>query len=225
MFGLGLSVATSLEAQNAPGTGRIDGVATIATQLTKTRQRMRLYNEPGQAGTAQQAQPEPPMTQVVMYLESVRGASGAGQPKPAVMRQHGGVFAPHVLPVLAGSTVDFPNDDPFYHNVFSLSRAREFDLGRFPRGESKRVTFPKPGVVQVFCHIHADMSAYIIVLDNPWFVVPGADGRFSLENVPPGDYRLITWHERIKPMVTPVRVSAGNTTSLQLRIPLPEAAR
>jgi hypothetical protein len=125
--------------------------------------------------------------------------------------------------VLVGATVDFPNEDPLYHNVFSLSRAREFDLGRYPRGESKQVRFPTKGVVQVFCHIHADMSGYILVLANPFFVIPDSQGHFSLDHVPPGDYRLVAWHERIRPLITPIHVERGQTTSVNLRIPLADA--
>jgi hypothetical protein len=87
------------------------------------------------------------------------------------------------------------------------------------------VQFTRAGVVQVFCHLHADMSGFVLVLDNPFFVVPDSAGRFALENVPPGEYRLIAWHERIRPLVTPIRVTGGRTTSLQLRIPLPDTGQ
>lgn len=139
-----------------------------------------------------------------------------------MMRQRGERFVPHVLPVLVGTAVEFPNEDPIYHNVFSLSRAGTFDLGRYPRGQSKTVRFQTPGVVQVFCHIHADMSGFILVLDTPFFTVPDATGRYSLEGIPPGEYRLIAWHERIRPVATAVRVESGGVTPLDLHIPLPE---
>lgn len=207
----------------ARATGRVEGVATISTQLTKTRRRMRIYTEPGQQAAPQPA-PEHPLANVVIYLEP---ASAAPSPPAATatdtMRQRGAAFVPYVLPVMVGTSVEFPNDDPFYHNVFSLSRAREFDLGRYPRGESKRVRFNEAGVVQVFCHIHADMSAYILVLANPHFVVPDAQGRFVLDNVAPGDYRLVAWHERIRPVITPIHIEAGRSTPVQLRIPIPDA--
>ena len=77
-----------------------------------------------------------------------------------------------MLPVVRGTTVAFPNDDPLFHNVFSLSRAKSFDLGRYPRGSARSVTFDRAGIVQVFCHIHSDMSAVALVLDNPYFVRP-----------------------------------------------------
>jgi plastocyanin len=140
------------------------------------------------------------------------------------LRQRDQRFVPHVLPVLAGTTVEFPNDDPIFHNVFSLSRAGTFDLGRYPKGSSRSRRFSSAGIVQVFCHIHADMSGYIVVLDNPFFVVPDAQGHFALDGVPPGDYRLVAWHERIRPIVTVVHVESGRTTALRIRVPLPDTA-
>jgi hypothetical protein len=129
-----------------------------------------------------------------------------------------------VLPVLRGSTVRFPNEDPVFHNVFSLSRVRSFDLGRYPKGASKSVRFERAGIVQVFCHIHTDMSAVVLVLENPFFTVP-ARGHYAIEGVPPGDYRVVAWHERIKPLEYRVHVEAGKTAVLDLNIPLPPEAR
>ena len=93
-------------------------------------------------------------------------------PMHAEVRQRDENFVPRVVAVTVGSEVEFPNDDPIYHNVFSLSRARTFDLGRYARGSSKSVEFESPSLIQVFCHIHADMSGYILVLQNPFFVQP-----------------------------------------------------
>jgi plastocyanin len=212
-----------VQAQQPAAPGRIEGVATISRRLTTARPRVRIYSEPGTPPAAPAAD-ENRFANVVLYLEAdapIAASARSAAPAP-VMRQQGERFEPHVLPVLVGTTVTFPNDDPIYHNVFSLSRARSFDLGRYPRGSSKSVRFTTPGVVQVFCHIHADMSGYILVLENPFFVVPGADGRFALDGVPPGDYRLIAWNERIRPVSTPVHVEAGRTAELRVAIPLPE---
>jgi plastocyanin len=199
-------------------TGRIEGVASISRQLTAARPRVRVYDEPG-SSAAKPAPEEQPFTNVVLYLESVPSAGTRPTPMPA-MRQQGERFLPHVLPVVAGSTVDFPNGDPIYHNVFSLSRARTFDLGRYAQGSSKNRVFPEAGLVQVFCHIHADMSGYILVLANSFFTTPDAKGHFSLEGVPPGEYRLIAWHERIRPNATVIHVAAGQTTRMTVAIPI-----
>jgi hypothetical protein len=198
--------------------GRIEGAATISRRLIAVRQRIRVYDEPG--STAERPrQEEHPFANVVLYLESVPGGQSLPRGVPQ-MRQWGERFMPHVLPVIAGSTVRFPNDDPIYHNVFSLSRARTFDLGRYSRGSSKDVVFQSAGLVQVFCHIHADMSGFILVLDNRYFVQPDEDGRFSLQGVPPGEYRLVAWHERVRPNVTTVRVAAGGVTRVNVAIPI-----
>jgi plastocyanin len=198
--------------------GRIEGTAVLSRRLTAEHRRVRVYAEPGTRPLPPPSAAHP-LANLVIYLEP-GPSGGSGEARPAEMRQHGERFVPHVLPILVGSTVDFPNDDPVYHNVFSLSSARSFDLGRYPRGHSKQVTFPKPGVVQVFCHIHADMSAYILVLRNSFFTVPDTAGRFLLDGVPPGEYRLVAWHERTKPIRRTVRVEAGQATELQLDIPI-----
>jgi hypothetical protein len=138
-----------------------------------------------------------------------------------VIEQRSETFKPHVLPVLRGSTDEFSNDDPVFHNVFSLSSARSFDLGRYPKGSSKSVKFDRAGTVQVFCHIHSDMSAIVLVLDNPFFTIPAAPGQYAIDDVPAGEYRLVAWHERIKPLIQRVRVRAGETTILDLNVPLP----
>jgi plastocyanin len=217
-----------LRAQGAPtrAAGRIEGVASISSRITTPRLRVRVYEEAGSVAAAP-AVDENQFSGVVLYLESddrsvLRGAPSPRTPAPAVLRQRGERFAPHVLPIVTGTTVEFPNDDDLFHNVFSLSRAKVFDLGRYPRGTSKSVTFGTAGVVQVFCHLHADMSGIVLVLDNSFYVVPDAQGRYVIDGVPPGDYRLVAYHERIKPLVTPIRIEAGRATTLNLRIPLPE---
>jgi plastocyanin len=217
-----LAMATALSGTQpaAAQTGRIEGVATISLRLTTVRHRIRVYDEPGTSAPRPRVD-DHPFANVVLYLESVQGGERRPSEAPE-MPQRGERFMPHVLPVLAGSVVQFPNDDPIYHNVFSLSRARTFDLGRYARGTSKGVEFPAPGLVQVFCHIHADMSGYILVLENPFFVQPDAQGRFRLEGIPPGEYRLIAWHERIRPNVTTVRVAAGQATPVNVSIPISE---
>lgn len=136
------------------------------------------------------------------------------------IRQNGLAFEPHVLPVVKGATVEFPNADTVFHNVFSLSRASTFDLGRYPRGESKSVRFDTPGLIKVFCHIHSDMSAVVLVLDNPHFVVPDASGHFRIDGVPPGEYRAVAWHERARRVSQTIRITPGGTAQASFQIPL-----
>jgi len=103
-------------------------------------------------------------------------------------------FVPRVVALQAGSTVDFPNRDPVYHNVFSVSPARRFDLGKYREGQSRSVRFDKPGVVRVFCDIHSDMAAFIVVIGHQLFARADAAGSFALPSVPGGDYTLRVWH-------------------------------
>jgi plastocyanin len=132
----------------------------------------------------------------VVYLETApRGAFEDRGELRALMDQRNETFVPHVLAIMAGTTVDFLNSDRTYHNVFSLSRIRPFDLGRYPTGKSKSVRFDRPGIVRVFCDIHSHMSAFILVFGHRFYDVAQADGRFRIENVPPGTYVLAVWNE------------------------------
>jgi len=126
-----------------------------------------------------------------------------------------------VIAVPVGSTVEFPNDDPIYHNVFSLSSAKNFNLGRYPRGKSQSVTFDKPGVVRVFCDIHSHMSATVIVFAHPWFAIPDEAGRFQLPEVPPGDREITAWHERLGDTTLRVRVDTGRPATADFVLPVP----
>jgi plastocyanin len=218
-----------------PATGRIEGTVEISTVLATRRPQFRIYAEPGTGATP----PPPPkdplaaeLKNVVVYLEGDSTRLPA-PPGAAAAHLHGSIsqkdqrFTPHVLPIMLGGTVDFPNDDNVYHNVFSLSSAaapggRGFDLGRYPNGASKSWTFEKLGTVQVFCHIHSDMSAVVLVLANPFFASPDDNHRFAIDDVPEGDYTIVGWHERIKPITRRIHVSAGQTTSVDFNIPLPQ---
>jgi plastocyanin len=113
------------------------------------------------------------------------------------MDQKNETFVPHVLAIVAGTTVEFPNNDRIYHNVFSLSRARSFDLGRYAAGKSKSVRFDRPGIVRVFCEIHSHMRAFILVFAHRYFAVTDDEGRFGIDNVPPGAYTLVAWNESV----------------------------
>lgn len=107
------------------------------------------------------------------------------------------MFIPHLQVIPAGSTVQFPNEDPFFHNVFSLYNGRRFDLGLYEAGSSKSVTFPRPGISYIFCNIHPEMSAVIVSLDTPIYAVADTSDAFLLKNVPPGDYEMNVWVEGV----------------------------
>jgi len=225
---IALAAAASLTVHSAraqssehSGTGRVTGTVSLGPSVGPRKSPPRLYGSygPGSAGGAAADTNE--LENVVIYIELAAGtdvdAARAAVPRPILQRSE--AFEPHTLPVLRGSTVPFLNDDPFFHNVFSLSRARTFDLGRYPKGTSKNVTFSKPGVVQIFCHIHAGMSAVVLVLDNPFFAVPDNAGHFEIGDVPPGNHRIVAWHERTGPVSRPLVVRPGEATVVDFRLP------
>jgi plastocyanin len=138
----------------------------------------------------------PDTRRAVIYLETApRGAFEPDIPARARMDQRNETFVPRVLAVATGTAVDFPNNDGTYHNVFSLSKAKRFDLGRYARGRSKAVRFDQPGIVRVFCDIHSHMSAFVLVFGHPYFAATDADGRYVIGSVPPGTYTLVAWYE------------------------------
>ena len=132
---------------------------------------------------------------VVVWLKP---AGRAPLPKPAIytIRQKGKRFTPHILPIPVGGTVDFPNFDPIFHNAFSNFAGQPFDTGLYRPGTTEKVQFRREGVVRVFCNIHSNMSAVIVVLDTPYYTMSKTDGSFRVEAVPTGDYTLHVWHER-----------------------------
>jgi len=192
--------------------GTITG--TVTTQAAaKHRRPPRYYLGPYRSGRGPNVREEGGPEEVVVFLEGIKGTF----PPPtqgARMAQRGEAFVPRVLAVLQGTTVDFPNEDDFYHNVFSVVAGDRFDLGRYPEGKSARQTLSKPGLVVVRCEIHSGMKAYILVLSNPHFAVPDAEGGFTIPNVPAGDYVLKAWHpergERSRPVMVP---EAGTVTA------------
>lgn len=164
--------------------------------------------------------PESERRHVVVYLRDARPQTIS--PMRIAIHQRNESFTPRVVAVTVGSEVEFPNDDPIYHNVFSLSRARNFNLGRYPRGHTRRVRFDRPGVVKVFCEIHSHMSATVMVFDHPWFAVPGEDGRFELSAMPAGDRQITAWHERLGDTTLRVRIESGRAATADFVLPVPE---
>jgi len=145
----------------------------------------------------------------VVYLE---GHGPRGTPVKVDITLDGRSFSPRVVVVPVGSTVRFPNRDPFNHNVFSLSDPNDFDLGLYGRGESGDHRFRHAGLVRVYCNIHPQMSGFIVVRDNAYFAQPGADGSYTIANVAPGTYTLHVWHERAPEVTQPITVPAGGLT-------------
>ena len=155
----------------------------------------------------------------VVYLESApRGAFEQSEPGRAVLDQRNETFVPHILAITTGTTVDFPNSDRIYHNVFSLSKTKRFDLGRYPVGHSKQVRFDQPGIVRVFCDIHSHMNAFILVFSHPFFAVTDVEGRYHIDNVPPGNYSVIAWNEGVSSESRPATVPDGGGAELDFSV-------
>ena len=133
---------------------------------------------------------------VVISMKPADGAANPVQPQKATMVQKDKTFSPHLLAITVGSSVDFPNYDPIFHNAFSSYSGQIFDVGLYPPGSTRAVRFTREGIVRVFCNIHASMSAVIVVLATPYFATTKRDGAFSIPDVPPGDYQLTVFHER-----------------------------
>jgi plastocyanin len=133
---------------------------------------------------------------VVIALNPVDSKALPAGVKHAVMLQKDKTFSPHVLAIQAGSVVEFPNADPIFHNAFSSYNGQVFDIGLYPPGTTRSVKFARPGVVRVFCNIHASMSALIVVVASPYFATTKQDGTFNIADVPPGQYNLSVFHER-----------------------------
>ncbi len=162
----------------------------------------------------------PDRRRAVVYFESApRGAFDDREPVPTLLDQRRETFVPSVLAIMAGTIVDFPNNDATYHNVFSLSRAKRFDLGRYAQGKSKSVRFDRPGIVRVFCDIHSHMSAYVLVFSHPYFATTDADGRYRIDHVPAGTYTVMAWHDGQVRETRPVTIPAGGTADLDFSLP------
>jgi plastocyanin len=151
----------------------------------------------------------------VVYLETApSGAFEDRGSRRARMDQRNETFVPHVLAITTGTIVDFPNNDATFHNVFSLSRPRPFDLGRYASGKSKSVQFDRPGIVRVFCDIHSHMNAYILVFSHRFFAVTDHLGRYRIDDIPPGTYSVAVWNEATRAMPRTVTVAAGAEVEL-----------
>lgn len=182
--------------------GSVTGKITAAEGAAQKKLRQKIkYTGPG---IADHKDPDP--SPAVVWLEGAPGAKI--EPRSLVIRQEGLEFRPRVLAVPVGSTVKFPNGDDVFHNVFSYSKAERFDLGRYPKGESKSVVITSKGMVDVRCEVHDHMRAYIHVFDHPYYAVASADGTYAIVGVPPGRYTLVAWKEFFEPSRKEIEVKA-----------------
>lgn len=156
----------------------------------------------------------------VVSIAETKGPPSNKMPT-AVIEQKNGMFLPRVLPVTAGTKVLWPNRDDIFHNVFSISEARPFDLGYYKsKDDAKAVVFEKPGRIDVFCSIHSQMNCIILVMPNPWFSTTDRRGRYEIKDVPAGTYRLKAWHERLPAKYVEITVPEEGMVDLDIEMGL-----
>lgn len=200
--------------------GDITGHAVITRRLSKKAIAPANYSLRGASLPAPAVDQEPlnEFDRMVVILEGVKSAPR--KPETLTIEQRDGRFDPDLVVLPVGSTVQFPNSDPIFHNVFSLSRAQSFDLGFYPKGQTRSVKFNREGIVQVYCHIHANMYAAIVVTSSPWYMKPGADGAFAWNNIPAGHYRVTVWHKVAGTFKSEVDVPESGKTEVTIRVPV-----
>jgi plastocyanin len=207
----GVAVASSTQQPAAP--------VSVQVELVRKSENSRATNQRADASN------------IAVWLIPVPGSAPAAAPPPGgavrgapKLVQRDKMFSPHVLIVQAGSMVQFPNEDPFFHNVFSLFAGKRFDLGLYEAGSSRAVRFDHPGASFLFCNIHPEMTAVIVVVPTPYYGLSDAAGRVSIAGVPDGRYQLKVWHERSSPedlssLEQVVTVSASARSIGPIRIP------
>jgi plastocyanin len=164
------------------------------------------------------------MTDFIVYIDQPLAQKPSAPNREAeVVTQKDATFRPHVLPVLVGTTVKWPNNDDIFHNVFSISDSKQFDLGLY-KSPPKAVTFDKPGRVDVFCSIHKDMHCIVLVLESPYFTATNGKGRYAITNVPPGVYRLKAWHDRMPSAAKEVTVPETGDVKMDFVLGFPNGA-
>jgi len=206
-----LVVGAQANPGEAPRLGTIRGVVDVRLDLPATAQRPSV-SEIGAAAPHD----APDRRRSVVYFETAPQGAFEDHERPrASLEQKNESFVPYVLPVITGTIVDFPNRDRTFHNVFSLSKAQRFDLGRYAAGRFKSVRFDHAGVVRVFCDIHSHMNAFILVFAHRFFAATDESGAYRIDNVPPGTYNLAVWTDGRVRVERSVRVGEEGGTVTQ----------
>ena len=200
----------------APQAGRLQGRVSITVPVSKAPPSAAYGARRVEKGSTD---PASELTNVVVFLEDAPKPQNLPATRARIVQENE-TFVPRVVAITRGSTVDFPNADPFFHDVFSLSRSGTFDLGSYPRGQTKSQQFRRAGLIKVYCHIHSHMSASIMVFDHPFFTIPRIDGTFGIDDVPPGTYNVSAWHERIGESTQSVRIEPGRPSEVQFALPI-----
>jgi plastocyanin len=207
-----LGTAGARRSPGATAAGAVEGQVHYGAPATR---RVAAHYLGGGASVGRKVQPVPP----IVFLTSAETSQSSLSPETLQMAQRDTAFSPAVLIVDVGTTLEFPNQDPFFHNVFSYSAAKRFDLGRYPRGESRSVRFDEPGIVKIYCEVHDFMRAVVVVADHPYHTIVREDGRFSIRGVPSGRHRLTVWHPEQGSREVEVVVTEGGTTRVDVKLP------
>lgn len=158
-------------------------------------------------------------SRVVVYLDGSADTAETTRTPPRI-EQLDRQFVPDQVVVPAGAAVSFPNMDPIFHNVYSLSKVKAFDLGSYDKGETRKVVFPKAGIVEVYCHLHPNMMATVVVTPNRWYAQPDRTGQYRIADVPAGEYTLVAWHKNAGFFRKKVKIEQGQDASVDFFIPL-----
>ena len=204
--------------------GEIQGVVVVKRKLTR-RVAVPEFNAYERGAAAPRRPPVAEITDPLEYerTHTVVFLEGRSLPTIPVIRtieQEGRAFFPDFVALPAGSAVSFPNLDPIFHNVFSLSKAKSFDLGNYSKGQSRSVTFAEPGIVLVNCRIHTNMSAVVVVTPNKFYAPPDAKGAFTLSGVPPGKCTITAWHKAAGFLHKEITVSGETPVAVDFLLPL-----
>jgi len=202
----------------------VHGTITLDSRMAKKSAPAPLYDLRGMAmhdrgPTAARTESARRFGRIAVWLEGGPAAAATS----LTMRQLDRHFEPDLLIVSPGSRVEFPNLDPVFHNIFSLSKAQSFDLGYYAQGKSREVVFSKPGIVQVFCHVHPDMYGVIVVTASGWTARPAENGTFTFTDVPPGRYRVVIWQRTAGLVHKTISIPPSGTVDVNFRLPDDEA--
>jgi plastocyanin len=203
----------------------ITGTILIKRKLTRPRVTapVSVYQRGAAVTLGKDAEEDPLVyerSRVVVYLEGALPATSDSATPAVQVQQLDRRFIPDLVVIPVGSIVSFPNMDPIFHNIYSLSKPRTFDLGSYDKGETRKVTFPKPGIVTVYCHLHPNMAATIVVTPTRWYARPDASGQYRIPDVPPGQYTLVAWHKSAGFFRKSISVENGQDLVADFFIPL-----
>jgi plastocyanin len=216
------NASTCQTSATCAGSQDITGKILIKKKLTKrsVTASVSIYQRGTAVELGKDAEADPlafERSHVVIYLE---GPARTGPSTTLTMQQVNRRFSPDLVVIPVGSTVSFPNMDPIFHNIFSLSKPKTFDLGSYNKGESRSVVFSKPGVVSVYCHLHPNMAATVVVTPTRWYAQSDRSGQFRIQDVPSGQYTIVAWHKAAGFFRKSILVEPGHNSVADFFIPI-----